>query len=127
VAEDLLDNLDTRCEAHELVFLMSSRGRHTRWPRDWSSDVCSSDLRSIFTPSLARAAPATFDCRSPFSVSGRSESGAPSAASAWQIGRASCRERVRIRVPGVAFQHGTRGPVPGRPATYSTVIASRAD
>src|SRR5690625_1507974 len=24
---------------------MSSRRRHTRWPRDWSSDVCSSDLR----------------------------------------------------------------------------------
>src|SRR5439155_17899160 len=24
----------------------SSRRRHTRWPRDWSSDVCSSDLRS---------------------------------------------------------------------------------
>src|SRR5439155_10150500 len=23
----------------------SSRRRHTRWPRDWSSDVCSSDLR----------------------------------------------------------------------------------
>src|SRR5207253_7466168 len=22
------------------------RRRHTRWPRDWSSDVCSSDLRS---------------------------------------------------------------------------------
>src|SRR5207253_3351494 len=22
----------------------SGRGRHTRWPRDWSSDVCSSDL-----------------------------------------------------------------------------------
>src|SRR5439155_14318935 len=22
--------------------------RHTRWPRDWSSDVCSSDLRSHF-------------------------------------------------------------------------------
>src|SRR5690625_7216573 len=25
---------------------MSSRRRHTRWPRDWSSDVCSSDLAS---------------------------------------------------------------------------------
>src|SRR5207253_8008584 len=25
----------------------SSRRRHTRWPRDWSSDVCSSDLRQI--------------------------------------------------------------------------------
>src|SRR5690625_3557333 len=26
-------------------FFFSSRRRHTRWPRDWSSDVCSSDLR----------------------------------------------------------------------------------
>src|SRR6266508_4292853 len=25
-------------------FFFSSRSRHTRWPRDWSSDVCSSDL-----------------------------------------------------------------------------------
>src|SRR5690625_4441695 len=25
-------------------FFFPSRGRHTRWPRDWSSDVCSSDL-----------------------------------------------------------------------------------
>src|SRR5207253_8394974 len=27
-----------------ILFLFSSRRRHTRWPRDWSSDVCSSDL-----------------------------------------------------------------------------------
>src|SRR5690625_7181494 len=26
------------------MFFFSSRRRHTRWPRDWSSDVCSSDL-----------------------------------------------------------------------------------
>src|SRR5690625_2541984 len=26
------------------TFCLSSRRRHTRWPRDWSSDVCSSDL-----------------------------------------------------------------------------------
>src|SRR5690625_2375755 len=26
-------------------FFFSSRRRHTRWPRDWSSDVCSSDLK----------------------------------------------------------------------------------
>src|SRR5207253_3990010 len=25
-------------------FFFSGRRRHTRWPRDWSSDVCSSDL-----------------------------------------------------------------------------------
>src|SRR5437660_12250451 len=28
-------------------FFFSSRRRHTRWPRDWSSDVCSSDLSRI--------------------------------------------------------------------------------
>src|SRR6266508_2504676 len=29
-------------------FFFSSRRRHTRWPRDWSSDVCSSDLFPVF-------------------------------------------------------------------------------
>src|SRR5437870_13798345 len=29
------------------MFFFSSRRRHTRWPRDWSSDVCSSDLLSV--------------------------------------------------------------------------------
>src|SRR5690625_2092173 len=29
---------------HTFLFFFSSRRRHTRWPRDWSSDVCSSDL-----------------------------------------------------------------------------------
>src|SRR5207253_8197132 len=29
------------------LFFFSSRRRHTRWPRDWSSDVCSSDLRLV--------------------------------------------------------------------------------
>src|SRR5439155_11564585 len=34
------------CLVYELsfFFFFSSRRRHTRWPRDWSSDVCSSDL-----------------------------------------------------------------------------------
>src|SRR5690625_1332371 len=37
------------CTAFQLrtigvIFFFSSRRRHTRWPRDWSSDVCSSDL-----------------------------------------------------------------------------------
>src|SRR6516164_11190140 len=27
-----------------ILFFFSSRGRHTRWNCDWSSDVCSSDL-----------------------------------------------------------------------------------
>src|SRR2546429_4123346 len=30
-----------------LFFFFSSRRRHTRCSRDWSSDVCSSDLRNL--------------------------------------------------------------------------------
>src|SRR5439155_708517 len=30
-----------------LLLFFSSRRRHTSWPRDWSSDVCSSDLGGI--------------------------------------------------------------------------------
>src|SRR3712207_8449627 len=29
------------------MFFFSSRRRHTRYWRDWSSDVCSSDLRTL--------------------------------------------------------------------------------
>src|SRR5439155_2324647 len=32
---------------HPRGFFFSSRRRHTRWPRDWSSDVCSSDLTCL--------------------------------------------------------------------------------
>src|SRR5699024_7604390 len=31
------------------IFFFSSRRRHTRSKRDWSSDVCSSDLASVFS------------------------------------------------------------------------------
>src|SRR5690625_3787808 len=40
------------------LFFFSSRRRHTRWPRDWSSDVCSSDLSSFAAAKTATAAPA---------------------------------------------------------------------
>src|SRR5207253_8306239 len=34
-------------------FFFSSRRRHTIWPRDWSSDVCSSDLPiTVFDPHM---------------------------------------------------------------------------
>src|SRR5207253_6884843 len=36
-------------------FFFSSRRRHTRWPRDWSSDVCSSDLVDDSPPTLDTA------------------------------------------------------------------------
>src|SRR5690625_4054988 len=33
----------------KIFFFFSSRRRHTRWPRDWSSDVCSSDLSKAWS------------------------------------------------------------------------------
>src|SRR5437870_11374028 len=40
-------------------FFFSSRRRHTRWPRDWSSDVCSSDLpkKAQFPAATASSVP----------------------------------------------------------------------
>src|SRR5438046_4849049 len=43
-----------------LLFFFSSRRRHTRLVSDWSSDVCSSDLRR-FVPVLGGADPGQ-DC-----------------------------------------------------------------
>src|SRR2546428_9313273 len=42
-----------------IVFFFSSRRRHTRSDRDWSSDVCSSDLASTSSCSCA-ASPASW-------------------------------------------------------------------
>src|SRR3712207_6869609 len=37
------------CKGFIVFFFFSSRRRHTRYWRDWSSDVCSSDLEYQFT------------------------------------------------------------------------------
>src|SRR2546429_9770979 len=39
------------------LFFFSSRRRHTRCRRDWSSDVCSSDLACLVRETLAGASP----------------------------------------------------------------------
>src|SRR5690606_40795932 len=93
-------------------FFFSSRRRHTRFSRDWSSDVCSSDLggqgglpsgmagsgrqcrgaaggagsRSGRRRLRSAAAPLARGVRRP-RLSGADPAAAP------QIGRASCRER----------------------------------
>src|SRR3712207_7119003 len=35
------------CRVYAVFLFFSSRRRHTRYWRDWSSDVCSSDLREV--------------------------------------------------------------------------------
>src|SRR5690625_5369885 len=43
------------------LFFFSSRRRHTRWPRDWSSDVCSSDLEPLPVVDAGGSAPGVGD------------------------------------------------------------------
>src|SRR5439155_14274616 len=93
------------------VFFFSSRRRHTRWPRDWSSDVCSSDLSGVGVYTLNagtilgnnenvgadQGGVGTFNqtggYQSQFSLAlGMTN----------EIGRASCRERVQIWVEPVS-------------------------
>src|SRR5437660_291551 len=84
------------------LFFFSSRRRHTRWPRDWSSDVCSSDLY-VPSPGWWR-----FAMRSALAsttrIANRHHPGegtyAPLRRRPNKIGRASCRERGEISVGG---------------------------
>src|SRR5690606_40443609 len=91
----------------------SSRRRHTRFSRDWSSDVCSSDLVLVPGRRLGRfGAPGVLDVAlsglraADFSALGVKLSSRPAgsgwtgpgisllvdADEPWQLGRASCRE-----------------------------------
>src|SRR5690625_3441124 len=45
--------MTSTCSSY-FLFFFSCRRRHTRWPRDWSSDVCSSDLRARADEQTAR-------------------------------------------------------------------------
>src|SRR5690606_40916723 len=46
----------THSTYHIMFFFFSSRRRHTRFSRDWSSDVCSSDL-TLFVAIAANKVP----------------------------------------------------------------------
>src|SRR5690606_40353944 len=92
-----------------IVFFFSSRRRHTRFSRDWSSDVCSSDLLRTGQP-LQHALRSVFGIcgigcyfyalgRIPIADATALTYSAPLflvllAILFLEIGRASCRERV---------------------------------
>src|SRR5256885_11501834 len=91
---------------HDVFFFFSSRRRHTRLQGDWSSDVCSSDLR--LTTELPESAmplvPKRWGELNTITIAfGHGLSVAPLQATmavgalmngGTKIGRASCRERV---------------------------------
>src|SRR5689334_23859617 len=86
-------------------FFFSSRRRHTRWNCDWSSDVCSSDLRphtkQVKVIARNQEAPDALivalaaQAHRRKSICGRSFQHVVSVPEVLvEIGRASCRERV---------------------------------
>src|SRR5207302_5185940 len=99
-------------------FFFSSRRRHTRFSRDWSSDVCSSDLdwgRPLSMPTdfddFTPAAMLRYTGRDPLVrnhlhllQTTMADVGFYGLRTEWwhftKIGRASCRERVEISVVG---------------------------
>src|SRR5207249_8418932 len=103
-----------------LTFFFSSRRRHTRSKRDWSSDVCSSDLNGMMGLALLKnynpfGAPPSltlidimkkFD--KSFGLSGKSYGKVTGDRTVddiqKQIGRASCRERVEKAGGGGALK-----------------------
>src|SRR3712207_8602890 len=104
-----------RTSCRMTIFFFSSRRRHTRYWRDWSSDVCSSDLEAWYAhiPGLVVACPATpadnkgllksaIRCDDPvvymehknlWGLEGEVPDD-PDCVVPFEIGRASCRERV---------------------------------
>src|SRR5207302_7502717 len=93
-----------------VVFFFSSRRRHTRFSRDWSSDVCSSDLQSRLAWWSLSATQDAYEIRlmrvgaeekpQVFQPNLGSPTKIPLYFPRWspdgkkKIGRASCRERV---------------------------------
>src|SRR5207253_5450210 len=81
------------------LFFFSSRRRHTRWPRDWSSDVCSSDLsrRSARSaPACARRASSSRRSRPSASTGSTARCATPSATRCASPSRPTRSEERRV-------------------------------
>src|SRR5436305_7546293 len=121
LARGLVSNVESG-----FFFFFSSRRRHTRCGRDWSSDVCSSDLpaRATIRPSGRISSscwpvgqlgliPSCRTWRPTVRIrSLRRDSLTVCAGPAFQIGRASCRERVWISGGGGSVRRKSKTMVP---------------
>src|SRR6266702_6144957 len=107
-----------------IFFFFSSRRRHTRWPRDWSSDVCSSDLRRECRSQRFKSARAYHSrLSSPFSPTGlaRGNSGAS------RLKGQSAVETIEAVLPDGAVRAFPRGtPLSAIAEDFDPSLAGRA-
>src|SRR5699024_11475706 len=101
-----------------VLFFFSSRRRHTRSKRDWSSDVCSSDLELRMAPVGLRVIDPDYinimitghqntifvDLQERLTSKEAVAKAQAAGAKGFKIGRASCRERGEVGEVGVAWQ-----------------------
>src|SRR5690606_40971486 len=104
-------------ECHEINFFFSSRRRHTRFSRDWSSDVCSSDLwpRAERDPELHQPSARRPAQRHAAGGRVREEASGGGAEpmseylrayiAACEIGRASCRESKKRTAVALFYEY----------------------
>src|SRR3989442_7292519 len=110
------------------LFFFSSRRRHTRCGRDWSSDVCSSDLHAaaregrdvvLIEPKDVGRAAGCQGRQDAFSVAGREGAGAPLDDPNPRIGRevglehAALDARLAVVRPGHGLEADLLAPIPG--------------
>src|SRR5690625_3016227 len=83
------------------IFFFSSRRRHTIWPRDWSSDVCSSDLngQDAFHLDLRTQGPHAL-------VGGTTGAGKSEFLQAWVLGMATAHSPDRVTFLFVDYKGG---------------------
>src|SRR2546428_10527900 len=106
-----------------VFFFFSSRRRHTRSDRDWSSDVCSSDLRPAARPQVDRPAHrwlAPRPPRVPEALIARGGAEIRPQVGALRLGAARRLEQA----PEAAVHHVPRGPRRARPAEREAIDAT---
>src|SRR5205809_6808996 len=111
----------------DIRFFFSSRRRHTRCSRDWSSDVCSSDLVTAYVGKamlvLVLLLPAALVG---LVVHYPAYRAVGFVATGMEIGRASCRERVEVS--GVSVEvYGNKGRVSSLYGAMCKLLGQKAE
>src|SRR3712207_9523963 len=107
-------------------FFFSSRRRHTRYWRDWSSDVCSSDLRS---PRLGDRRVVPHGACLPDPRGRATRGGGRRRLSSGPVGlrrdwKSACRERVEISVVAVSLKKKSNNTTPPSSAAHYAMLQS---